>query len=530
MQKIFYPCLVFLNSLKYSKKFVVVGLLIILPIAVTLYFLIVELNKGIIVADKERLGLQYNNAINKVLTSLQEDRRVSYLALSGDAAAKNQIKTVQSKVDQDMEQVNALEQQLNNQFDTSMTWPEIKGKWSDLKSKSASLNEKTSFDLHTAIISDCLALISHVGDKSNLILDPDLDSYYLMDATLIRLPALVEEISQLRELGKGIDSRKSISKEELTMLIYKTATIKTAFDAVNYGAQVIYDKNPSLKPELIDPFQKLNTSFVKFTDELNHTYVSANSIQGGNDGYSRSATTAVEDNHSLYEKESSQLDKLLIDRMHHYEDIKYFVIGFVLAVFLIVLYVFSAFYLSIMNAIRAISGSASEVAKGNLLTRIPIHTKDEMKDAAISFNTMVDAVKQIIYSSKQTADQVNATSDKIVSIADQTAKANQYLALLMQDTVKGAEMQISATEDGSRAMNDMTIGIQRIADSSSVASNASIESSQNALEGRLAAGKVIHQMESIQDSVNHTAGTVQRLHEFSQQIHQIVGVIKRIAS
>jgi hypothetical protein len=36
----------------------------------------------------------------------------------------------------------------------------------------------------------------------------------------------------------------------------------------------------------------------------------------------------------------------------------------------IVLYVFSAFYLSIMNAISAIRGSAYEVAKGNLLTRI----------------------------------------------------------------------------------------------------------------------------------------------------------------
>jgi methyl-accepting chemotaxis protein len=114
MQKIFYPCLVFLNSLKYSRKFVVVGLLIMLPIAVTLYFLVVELNKGIVFAEKERLGLQYNGAMNKVLTSLQEDRRVSYLAQSGDAAAKDQIKTVQSKVDQDMEQMNALEQQQNN--------------------------------------------------------------------------------------------------------------------------------------------------------------------------------------------------------------------------------------------------------------------------------------------------------------------------------------------------------------------------------------------------------------------------------
>ena len=34
-------------------------------------------------------------------------------------------------------------------------------------------------------------LFAHVGDTSNLILDPDLDSYYLMDATNLALPELV---------------------------------------------------------------------------------------------------------------------------------------------------------------------------------------------------------------------------------------------------------------------------------------------------------------------------------------------------
>src|SRR5206468_3076648 len=46
-----------------------------------------------------------------------------------------------------------------------------------------------------ALMSDVRGLIGHGGDTSNLILDPDLDSYYLMDVTLCVLPELQERIA-----------------------------------------------------------------------------------------------------------------------------------------------------------------------------------------------------------------------------------------------------------------------------------------------------------------------------------------------
>jgi len=46
-----------------------------------------------------------------------------------------------------------------------------------------------------ALMADVRGLIAHGGDTSNLILDPDLDSYYLMDATLCVLPELQERIA-----------------------------------------------------------------------------------------------------------------------------------------------------------------------------------------------------------------------------------------------------------------------------------------------------------------------------------------------
>jgi len=46
-----------------------------------------------------------------------------------------------------------------------------------------------------ALMTNARGLIAHIGDTSNLILDPDLDSYYLMDVTLCVLPEQQERVA-----------------------------------------------------------------------------------------------------------------------------------------------------------------------------------------------------------------------------------------------------------------------------------------------------------------------------------------------
>lgn len=54
---------------------------------------------------------------------------------------------------------------------------------------SSSAENSAAYDrLHEAI----RMAIVHAGDKSNLILDPDLDSYYLMDAALVAIPQALD--------------------------------------------------------------------------------------------------------------------------------------------------------------------------------------------------------------------------------------------------------------------------------------------------------------------------------------------------
>jgi methyl-accepting chemotaxis protein len=46
------------------------------------------------------------------------------------------------------------------------------------------------------------ALIVQVGDKSNLILDPDLDSYYVMDLVLLKVPDLMDRVTEVAQYAR----------------------------------------------------------------------------------------------------------------------------------------------------------------------------------------------------------------------------------------------------------------------------------------------------------------------------------------
>src|SRR4029453_3351577 len=77
----------------------------------------------------------------------------------------------------------------------------IKGEWEQLKTKATTQNDEATKGV-AHLIADTRGMIAHMGDTSNLILDPDLDSYYLMDITLLALPQTQDRLAQMIAFGQ----------------------------------------------------------------------------------------------------------------------------------------------------------------------------------------------------------------------------------------------------------------------------------------------------------------------------------------
>ncbi|MFN3925730.1 MAG: hypothetical protein ACK4QL_00070 [Pseudanabaenaceae cyanobacterium] len=87
-----------------------------------------------------------------------------------------------------------MDKKYNKILETAKLWTELKELWQRVKTNSV------TWDGFEELIEQINKLRARVGDKSNLILDPDLNTYYLMDANLIKLPSLRLTVSQLHSL------------------------------------------------------------------------------------------------------------------------------------------------------------------------------------------------------------------------------------------------------------------------------------------------------------------------------------------
>lgn len=119
-------------------------------------------------------------------------------------------------------------------------------------------------------------MITHAGDISNLILDPDLDSYYVMDVTLLALPQLQNRLQELMVFLNQIEPGKVLSANEKTKLqIYNFALkdvdiIRIANSTANaiQEDQNFYGVSFTLKQNLQRNLDKLTENISNFINKM----------------------------------------------------------------------------------------------------------------------------------------------------------------------------------------------------------------------------------------------------------------------
>lgn len=118
------------------------------------------------------------------------------------------------------------------------------------------------------------ALVAQVGDQSNLILDPDLDSYYVMDLVLTKLPDVTDQIAILGSLS----AQGSATNGERVDLLVAQGALQALVDGLarSVGAGYAGNADGSLKAALEASFRAADEGMRGFA-----TSIKAMGTQGG---------------------------------------------------------------------------------------------------------------------------------------------------------------------------------------------------------------------------------------------------------
>ncbi|RKP46543.1 EAL domain-containing protein [Pararobbsia silviterrae] len=97
-----------------------------------------------------------------------------------------------------------------------------------------------------AAIGACRELITRVGNQSNLILDPDLDSYYTMSLLILRYPALIQVTNGIGERLHASALRRTERNEARTRYLI----LEGQLDATTQGFQSDFNEAVAANPGL----------------------------------------------------------------------------------------------------------------------------------------------------------------------------------------------------------------------------------------------------------------------------------------
>lgn len=203
------------------------------------------------------------------------------------------------------------------------------------------------------------------------------------------------------------------------------------------------------------------------------------------------------------------------------------ILGISLVVLLIGLYLLLR---RLMAPIRKLYDAMGVASTGDLGVQLEIKTDDEMGKIAGQFNTMIgnfrNIVERIQYKSSEIAESTRGLTTNVTESSRGVAVLESSIGQIEQSM----QTQTDASYETSRAVEEMAIGVQRIAESSSEVAQKSADMASAAQSGEQLVISSIQQMANISKLVNDSNEVLKGLQTKSSEIGSIVSAITDIAN
>ena len=390
------PAVAVMNRLKYPQKFALISLLFALPLALVMYFFVSEVNERIEFSQKELEGDKYLRPLRQLLEDAAQSQIRAHTYTTQGPSHRPELIRKQTEIDADFQALDAVERELGATLKTGEKYAVLLENWKFLKDKLLKLQPGDAEELHTQLILDIRGLISHVGDTSNLILDPDLDSYYLMDAVLLKLPDSADITRQLWLFGKKVVvPGHSPSPGEKADFIRLASLLRSNLDATQTGLELSFRNNPSqnLKASLAGPLKEYVSITQQLLTVLDEQFVKSQTITMRPEIYERLAAQTLETSLSFWDRTVVQLDGLVQTRIDGFVKRRALVTIFAGLALVLVAYLFVAFYAAVMHTVARFKETTESMLGGNMQARFGVETRDELGEVAAAFNSIADRLR-----------------------------------------------------------------------------------------------------------------------------------------
>lgn len=544
-----------LTNLSIRSRMLAVVLIFTVPILTLGYKLNANLQSSIDFSVQEGKGAQFVKPLMKLLNSLADYQIANAQKSAGDAEAAKEIASNAEDVEKLIAELETLDasigadleftsEGLKKHGEPDVTVANLRKSWEAIKSSPTYV--QADYD---TILGNIGVMIKHVGDTSNLILDGDLDSYYVVDASFNVFPQLLQSLASVKTLGfMSLHANGGVLDEATHKALapyghnIASSLLPHAHDSITTALKE--DPNfHGVLPSFQTNVGKTLTDFDAKGKAFNEM------LQGVIDGKPMDGSAfvaAVDDLHDgtgdtivpLMDELSNMLDVRIKDLEHD----RLVVMGTSAAIVVIAYLIFFYISGSISSPLKRMTDTMKTLADGDTSVEIPsteerseigliakavlvfkesmIQTdhmraeaekqkvraeaekRETMKKMADGFES---SVKTVVTEVSASASQMRGNAEQLSTLADDTKQRSALVASAATEAAQTANQVAAAAEELTAAIGEISSQVQKASSVSSQASTqaASINESMHMLvEKSSRVGEVIQFITNIASQIN----------------------------
>jgi len=488
------PGVKLMRLISFKTKAVIISLMFLLPLGLPTFLYVRGQQEQIQFSASEREGVQAMRRYIPLVKGLMDTQNANRLAAAGVDASQAKRQGLEA-VDKGLAAFEQYIRDSHNSLQLQDEFNRLKAAWATAAQSSTGIDPATGRTVYQPVTTSSLKLLQDIGDNSNLVLDPDIDSFYLVNAYVLTLPKLASDVSYLRSWGAYGVAKGGLQAQEMQRYAVWIAGAINGSEATRGH----FERSIKASPELA---RTLKPDFLDNVRQFAERVRDPAQIKDSPSALYADGTQVLSQVLGSYDTGLSTLDQLLQNRIQRFQA-NLQIVGVVLVVFLLLaVYLFYAFFLVTQGGLRLISGHLKDMATGDL-RRAPSQPwgKDEPAMVIVDLKLAYDALRHLIEAVRFSAHELHGAAGQISEISQELSSRTESAAASLEQQAAAME-QIGST----------------VANTSAHAQESAALAQTNAQVADRG-GHVIAQAVTVMGEINSS----------SQKIGDIIGVIDGIA-
>ena len=511
MKRLLFPAIALMNRLSFGLKFSLISVLFFLPMLVTSFYLVRDAYRQYQTTQMALHGLA---AVG------------GSLALRADIEALGNLVQINAVLGQsgqagDIEQrIGELEARFASQLQALQSNDSLlEAKRQEVAQAFTSAREESSLQnkvaLFDKLLSQAQVLTKVAANQAGLSQDSQASVRQLSELLSTATAQVTQTLGEGRAmaaiaLGRGfLDSSGSARLEDLLQRLERLAD--------DYGLRLddALAADARVKADLTELAQASQRTLRQAATLLEEQVVVADTLTAPWPALYQQVSELMDHSYRLNAATLVQLQGQLQDRLGEHRLRMLLMVGALATVFILIIYLYSGFYVSTRQSLRELGGAMGKVAAGDMTISLKAHSRDELGELGNAFNQTVDKIRELIGQVGQTVATVEEQAGHVLAVSVRSNLA-----------VTGQREQI---EQVATAMNQMSATGVEVARNAALAAAGAQQVNQEGATGR---GLVQHQQTSISrlaSEIDQSVATVNQLAGDSHAIGGVLAVIRSIA-